>query len=107
MENNNWPEMENFECLTYEEWNLLACLDDDIIEKGNTREILDTLTKEEVIAMAKWMYRHTGEYFCKYEDIDIPLLLEQYIYENCLEDIGNVENIDNSIKIWEKIKEMI
>ena len=100
-------EMENFECLTNAEWEMLSCLDDDIIEKGNSREILDTLTKEEVIAMTKWLYRHTGECFYDYENIDKAVLLEKYIFENCLEDLGNIEKLDSAIKVWEKIRELI
>lgn len=106
-ENFNGAEMENLECLNYAEWEMLSCLDDDIIEKGNSREILDTLTKEEVIAMAKWLYRNTGEYFYNYEDIDKAVILEKYIFENSLEDFGNIEKLDSAIKVWEKIRELI
>ena len=106
MENFYNDEMENFECMTDAEWGLLSCLDDDIIEKGNSREILDTLTKEEVIAMAKWLYRNTGEYFYDYEDIDKAVLLEKYIFENGIEVFGNIANLDSGIKIWEQIREL-
>ncbi len=99
-------EMENFECLTDAEWEMLSCLDDDIIEKGNSREILDTLTKEEVIAMAKWLYRNTGEYFYDYDDIDKAIILDKYIFENGIEELGNIENLDSRIKIWKQIRRL-
>ena len=106
MENFYNDEMENFECLTNAEWEMLSCLDDDIIEKGNSREILDTLTRKEVIAMAKWLYRYTGAYFHNYDDIDKDALLDKYIYENSIEELSNIENLDSRIKIWEKIREL-
>lgn len=106
MENIYNDEMENFECLTNAEWEMLSCLDDDIMVKGNSREILDTLTREEVIAMAKWLYRYTGEYFYNYDDIDKDALLDKYIYENSIEELSNIENLDSRIKIWEKIREL-
>ena len=106
MENFYNDEMENFECLTNAEWEMLSCLDDDIMVKGNSKEILDTLTKEEVIAMANWLYRHTGECFYDYDDINKAALLDKYIFENVNEELGNIENIDSRIKIWEKIREL-
>lgn len=93
---------------TEKEWEMLSAIDDEITSGSfDMKAFLNSLTAEEIVAMAKWVNRNgTNKYLPvdgDYSDIVAKsILLEEYIYLNTMEAVGsNIDTVAKMIKLWQ------
>lgn len=101
--------------LTKEENELLAKIDKDILNYNNLKELLETLTVEEILVMIKWLnYYHSDKYFIpddedydNYDNIIVKsIVLDGYVTEQAIEAFSNVNNVANTIAAWKLLNEL-
>lgn len=96
--------------LTDAEWNMLAKIDDEILNNGNLREVMETLTAEEVVAMIKWVNNNTGNYFPLDEDynnlVAKSFVVQEYISGNVINALGDITKVKDMISVWKLISKL-
>lgn len=96
--------------LTDAEWEMLAKIDNEFLNNCNLRELMETLTAEEVVAMIKWVNNNTDNYLPLDEDysnlVAKSFVIQEYISGNIINSLGDITKVKDMISVWKLISKL-